>query len=105
MRSAILLSVFVGGLLASPADAAICLRNRDIQSTTALDGKTLIVKMRDGKVWRNRLQGNCSDLRFNGFVWVIHGPEEVCEYSQSLKVLQSGQICVLGKFTLEKPGR
>jgi hypothetical protein len=102
---AVIFSVLVASLVALPADAAICVRNRDIQSTTPLDGKTLIITMRDGTVWRNRLQGNCSDLRFNGFVWVIHGPEEVCEYSQSLKVLQSGQICVLGKFTREKPAR
>ena len=100
---AIILSVLIAGLFAAPAATAICLRSQEIQGTTAPDGKTLIVKMRDGTVWRNRLQGNCSDLRFNGFVWVLRGPEGVCEYTQSLKVLQSGQICVLGKFTREKP--
>jgi len=86
------------------AIAAICLRNQDIKSTTSPDGKTLIVRMRDGKVWQNRLQGACSDLRFNGFVWVIHGPEEICEHTQTLRVLQSGQTCVLGKFIPMKSG-
>ena len=85
--------------LTTAASAAVCLRNKDIESTTSTDGKSLIVKMHDGKVWKNQLQGACPDLRFNGFAWVIRGPEGVCENTQSLQVLQSGQICVLGKFT------
>lgn len=98
------LLLFVAGLTAS-ASAAICLRNKDIKSTTSPDGKPLIVTMQDGKVWRNQLQGSCSDLRFNGFAWVIRGPEGVCENTQSLQVLQSGQVCVLGKFSPVKSTR
>ena len=72
---------------------------RDIVSTTpSNDGKLLTLKMRDGRVLVNHLQGVCSDLRFNGFVWVLHGPNDICENQQSLRVLQSGQICVLGRF-------
>ena len=87
--------------LATPAMAAppICLRLQDIASTHSPDGKVLMVTMRDGKVWRNDLQGGCPDLKFDGFKWVIHGPAEVCEFTQSLEVLRSGQVCVLGKFT------
>lgn len=82
------------------ASAGICLHERDIKSTMpSPDGKTLTMVMRDGKVWQNRLQGACPDLKFRGFAWVIRGPEGVCENSQSLKVLESGQVCVLGKFT------
>ena len=86
--------------LATPALAApVCLRVQDIASTNSPDGKVLMVTMRDGKVWRNDLQGTCSDLQFEGFKWVIHGPAQVCEFTQSLEVLRSGQVCVLGKFT------
>src|ERR1700760_4999823 len=92
---------------ASPASAAnMCVRSRDIQSTDSKDGKLLTMKMRDGRVLVNHLQGICSDLRFEGFVWVLHGgDEQICENQQSLKVLRSGQTCLLGKFDVvkEKP--
>jgi len=91
---------------ASPASAApVCLRTRDIVSTDSKDGKLMTFKMRDGRVLVNHLQGICTDLRFNGFVWTIRGPEEVCERQQSFRVLQSGQICTLGKFDPVKDKR
>jgi len=91
---------------APPASATpLCLRTRDIVSTDSKDGKLMTFKMRDGRVLVNHLQGVCTDLRFNGFVWTIRGPEEVCERQQSLRVLQSGQICTLGKFDLVKDSR
>ena len=90
--------------LVAPAWAAVpvCLRLQDITSTHSPDGKVLMVTMRDGKVWRNDLQGGCPGLVFDGFKWVIHGPAEICEYTQSLQVLRSGEVCTLGKFT-EQP--
>ena len=51
----------------------------------------------------NHLQGVCSDLRFNGFVWVLRGPSDICENMTTLRVLQSGQTCTLGRFEPEKP--
>ena len=77
---------------------------REIASTTpSNDGKLLTFKMRDGRVLVNHLQGVCSDLRFNGFAWVLRGTDDICENQQSLRVLQSGQICVLGRFDPAKP--
>ncbi len=91
---------------AAPASAApVCLRTRDIVSTDSKDGRLMTFKMRDGRVLVNHLQGICTDLRFNGFVWTIRGPDEVCERQQSFRVLQSGQICTLGKFDLIKDKR
>ena len=89
---------------ASPATAANrCVRSRDITSTDSKDGKLLTMKMRDGRVLVNHLQGICSDLRFEGFVWVLRGgDEEICENQQSLRVLRSGQTCLLGKFDVIK---
>lgn len=84
--------------IAQPALARTCIRTQDIVGSHSNDGKTLVFTMRDGTRMVNHLQGICSDLKFNGFVWTIRGPEEVCEGQQSLRVLQSGQICVLGKF-------
>jgi hypothetical protein len=84
--------------LATPAQA-LCVSERDIVNTTpSKDGKLLTLKMRDGRVLVNHLQGICSDLRFNGFVWVLRGSNDICENMQSIRVLQSGQTCLLGRF-------
>ncbi|HSS14391.1 MAG TPA: hypothetical protein VLL04_10875 [Rhizomicrobium sp.] len=84
--------------LATPAQA-LCVSERDIVNTTpSKDGKLLTLKMRDGRLLVNHLQGVCSDLRFNGFVWVLRGTNDVCENQQTIRVLQSGQICLLGRF-------
>lgn len=98
----------LAGLFATPALAAkTCINSRDITSSKSDDGKTMVFKMRNGQTYVNHMQGSCPDLRFNGFVWVLHsGDDMICEYEQSLRVLQSGQVCVLGKFdppTMSKP--
>jgi hypothetical protein len=93
------------GLLAAtalPASAAMCVQSRDILSTNSKDGKLMTFRMRDGRVLVNHLQGVCSDLRFEGFSWVLHGTDDICENQQSLKVLRSGQTCLLGKFEVVK---
>ncbi len=92
-----------------PALAAgnICLSTRNMESTTPKDDGTAITfKMRDGSVWRNDLHGRCPDLKFNGFAWTIRNPgETVCENEQTIRVLRSGEICSLGKFTQLTPAR
>ena len=99
----IIAAVAFATIIASPALAAdMCIRTQEIVGTDSKDGKLLTFRMRDGRVLVNHLQGICSDLKFNGFVWTIRGPEEVCERQQSLRVLQSGQTCTLGKFDVVK---
>ena len=94
------IALMVGGVL--PASATMCVQSRDIQSTNSKDGKLLTFRMRDGRVLVNHLQGICSDLRFEGFSWILRGTDDVCENQQSLRVLRSGQICILGKFDVVK---
>jgi hypothetical protein len=99
-------ALLLTGVFAATAASAApnkCVRIRDIQSAKSDDGKILTFTMKDGTVLYNHLQGTCSQLKFNGFVWVVHGGEEVCENQQSLRVLQSGQVCVLGKFGAPPP--
>jgi len=99
----ILAALALLAVAASPAAANMCVKSRDIQSTDSKDGKLLTFKMRDGRVLVNHLQGICSDLRFEGFVWVLRGgDEDICENQQSLQVLRSGQTCLLGKFDMVK---
>ncbi len=87
----------------SSATAKMCVQSRDILSTDSKDGKLMTFKMRDGSVLVNHLQGICSDLKFEGFVWVLRGNDDICENEQSLKVIRSGQTCLLGKFDVVKP--
>lgn len=99
----ILAAMALLAIAASPASAGMCVKSRDIQSTDSKDGKLLTFKMRDGRVLVNHLQGICSDLRFEGFVWVLRGGDEsICENQQALQVLRSGQTCILGKFDTVK---
>lgn len=101
MKRIVAISVAFAASLA-PASAGICVHVRDIASTHTDDGRNLFFRMRDGRILVNRLQGICTDLRYEGFVWSVPGTEDVCEYQQSLKVINSGQICVLGKFEAVK---
>jgi len=95
-------------LAATPMSAAtrICIDTRNIKSSLPQDhGKSILFTMRDGAQWRNTLQSGCPDLDFNGFQWTVRNPDNtVCDGEQSLQVLQSGQICQLGKFEKVTPG-
>jgi hypothetical protein len=102
-------TVFMPALLAASlflsvapamADQHICISTRDIVSSQEEhDGAALLFKMRDGTQYRNTLQSRCPDLVWNGYVWNLRNPDyTVCENQQSLRVLQSGQVCMLGKF-------
>jgi hypothetical protein len=102
MKKTIIAAIALMVAAAPPVSAKTCVRSRDIQGTDSKDGKLLTFRMRDGRVLVNHLQGVCSDLRFEGFEWVLHGTDDICENQQSLKVLRSGQICILGKFDVVK---
>lgn len=104
MSAALLVGALALTGVCGPASASTCLRLQDIKTTEAPDGKTLIVTMNNGKVWHNRLVGTCSELKFDGFVWVTHD-EQVCDNLNTLRVLHSGQICQLGVFVPVPPAK
>ncbi len=87
---------------AMPASANMCVHQRDIVSTHSDDGRNMTFRMHDGRVLVNHLQGICSDLRYEGFVWNVPGTQDICENQQSFRVLRSGQTCTLGKFEVVK---
>lgn len=77
----------------------VCLNTRQIVSSKSRDGRTILFRMRDGRQYINHLRGYCPGLKFDGFTWVLRsGDEEVCENAQSLRVLRSGEVCILGPF-------
>jgi hypothetical protein len=100
MKRIVTALTLAGVVFALPASAKnVCIDTRDIIGSNSKDGKTMVFRMRDGTTIVNHLQGSCPDLRFNGYAWTLRsGDTQVCERQQSLRVLESGQICVLGKF-------
>jgi hypothetical protein len=96
-----------GTALAAPAaqaqdvrPAPICLQSDRIDRTTVVNPKQINFRMKDGTVYRSDLRTPCAGLRFNGFVYVTP-MDEICG-AQSIRVLQTNQVCVLGNFMLEK---
>jgi hypothetical protein len=59
--------------------------------------------MKDGKVFRSNLRTPCLGLKFNGFVYVTP-MDEICGGSQSIRVLRTDQVCVLGPFEPDRIG-
>lgn len=104
----LLSSVMLAGLVASavavqPAMAGVCLTVKDIKSSdVAKDGTSITFEMRNGKIYRNELAGKCPDAWFNGFAWTIHA-DTVCDDEPGLRVINSGEVCHLGKFTEMTP--
>jgi hypothetical protein len=56
--------------------------------------------MKNGEVWRGELQRVCSGLRFSGFSWELRG-DKICENAQTLRVIDTGAICALGRLSLQ----
>jgi hypothetical protein len=78
----------------------VCLNVTEIQNTQAVDRRTILYKMRDGKVWRNTLFADCPTLvgfSSGGFTQVSH-TDFICANSQLIRT-QSGNVCRLGEFT------
>jgi hypothetical protein len=83
----------------TPGDK-VCLNVTEIQNTQAVDRRTILYRMRDGKVWRNTLAADCPTLvgfSSGGFTQVAH-TDFICANSQQIKT-QSGNVCRLGSFT------
>ena len=108
----ILKSSLIGAVLltvATPVLAApdICIDTRQIASQKVEGGGSAIMfTMRDGTQYRNKLQGRCPDLDFNGYVWTVRNPDNtVCDRANTLRVLQSGEVCQIGNFEKVSPAR
>ena len=104
MKKLVAVLALAGVTFTIPAMARnMCIDSRDIVGSNSKDGRTMVFKMRDGRTLVNHLRGACPDLKFNGFVWRLQGGDtQVCENTQSFQVIQSGQICTLGKFDADQ---
>jgi hypothetical protein len=81
-----------------PDEPNVCLDTTRISNTTVPNDRTILFHMDDGTVWANHLHGYCSGLRFHGFAYVATPPHQICGNLMTIRVLQSGAICMLGPF-------
>ena len=99
----------LGAALIAPAAAApqghspVCLQSSRIDRTTVVNPQKILFRLKDGQVYSSRLRSPCLGLRFNGFVYVTP-MDEICGGFQSIRVLQTNQVCILGPFEPERVG-
>ena len=78
----------------------ICLNVTEIRSSQAVDNRTIVYRMKDGKVWRNTLATPCPELvsfSAGAYSQVLH-TDYLCANTQEITV-KSGMVCRLGEFT------
>jgi hypothetical protein len=96
-----------GATLAAPASAALspptCINARLIDKSNVVDTRTIRFTMKDHKVYQTTLKGNCMTLKFFGYVFVTP-MDEVCD-GQSIRVLKTDQVCVMGPLELQERGQ
>jgi len=86
------------------SNGPVCLRSTDIKDTKTPDTRTIIFNMNDGTVWRNDLKNDCPQLNFQGYAYTATPPDQICENVQSIRVLRTGSVCLLGPFTKVSSG-
>ena len=92
-----------------PAGKPVCIPSYDIDHTETPDDQTILFYMRAGhKAWKNTLVNRCVGLRINsrGFTYepTSPGSDEICDNLVTIRLNDTGQVCLLGKFTpYEKP--
>jgi len=82
--------------------ASVCLKTYQIRDTKVVNSRTIDFRMTDGSVYRNALRSPCSGLNFNGFTYSTR-TGEICDNLESIRVLRSHQVCMLGAFTKLSP--
>lgn len=104
MRKLIAASVLVTACVAATAHAQpstninVCLDGYRIDHTKAIDDRTIMFYMKTGVSYSNTLKNHCPGLRVYGFSYVTTPPDKICGNLQSIRVLHTGSICLLGPF-------
>ena len=89
-------------LIAPVAAAPVWLTVHRVDSTKLIDARTLDFRMKDGTVFRNSLRTRCVGLKFHGFSYVSRD-DNICDNMQSIRILGTGEVCVLGAFVKLPP--
>jgi hypothetical protein len=98
-----LLALLPGPAAADADSGGGCIDERQVDYTRAPDPGTLDFVMKDGTVWRNRLQAPCPGLVNNpqGWSYAPTQPEtgRICANEQAIRLTFNGSFCHLGAFT------
>lgn len=88
---------------AAPQPKSVCIRSYDIDHTSIPDDNTIIFHMRNHKAFKNTLVARCVGLRNNtqGFTYspTDPGTDEICSNLFTIRVNDTGQVCLPGAFT------
>jgi hypothetical protein len=105
LSAALLLAAGTGtGTMAQPAPKTnVCLKTYLIDHTKSPDDRTVIFYMKDGSSYQSNLTGNCPELSINGFSYVATPPDDVCGNLQSIRVIRTGSVCLLGPLVQITP--
>jgi hypothetical protein len=96
---------------AAPASAQpaskpnVCLKLHLIDHTKAPNDRTIIFYLKDGSAYQSTLPAACPELSFNGFSYVATPPEDICGGLQSIRVVRTHSVCLLGPFVQIAPAR
>ena len=82
--------------MADSLKAPACIETYQIDHTKTPDNRTVIFYMKGGASYQSTLASDCPMLRFNGFAYVATPPARICGGLQSIKVLRTGLVCLLG---------
>jgi hypothetical protein len=103
MKALALAGVLAGIAAAGAAQAAappgthnICIRSYQIDHTKAQNDKTLIFYMKDGSQYQSMLTSTCPELSLYGFAYSPKPPDEICGNLQTIRVIRTGSVCLLG---------
>ena len=105
--AATLIATFPAMAQAADDQKSICIRSYEIDHTEIPDDSTILFHMRDHKIWKNTLIDRCVGLKINnrGFTYspTLPGTDEICSNLQTIRVNDTGQVCLLGAFTPVEP--
>lgn len=87
---------FASAQTTSPPVTKSCIRSIDLDRTSTPNDKTILFHMKSGQVWRSDLTSSCPMLSVNGFVYSPVPADDICGRLQSIKVLRTGSVCILG---------
>lgn len=94
------------GAIAQPAPKTnVCIKTFQIDHTKSPNDRTVLFTMKDGSVYQSNLTGNCPELSINGFSYVATPPSDVCGNLQSIRVIRTGAVCLLGPLVQIAPKR
>jgi hypothetical protein len=88
---------------AAQNSGSTCLRTILIDHTKAPNDRTLMFYMKNGAVYQSTLPTVCPQVSIYGFAYVATPPDDICGNLQSIRVIRTGAVCLLGPLVQITP--